>query len=108
MASWQEFCDGVKKVTNQVIAETGELADSASLRVKLTQKNSKLSELYEQLGEINYKQIKGEAVDQKTIDDTVLKIDAMKAEIAEIKATIQAKKDAKKESEEAKKEADAE
>ena len=95
MATWQEFCDSVTKITNKAIAKTSDLADSASMRIKLTQKEATLAELYEQFGKLSYKQIKsGEKNEEKT-NELIGKIDTLCAEIASIKADIQAKKDAK-------------
>ena len=95
MATWQEFCDSVTKLTNKAIVKTGELADSASLHLKLAQKEATLAELYEQFGKLTYKQIKqGDSTEEKATE-LIEKLDALCAEISAIKAEIQAKKDAK-------------
>ena len=96
MATWQEFCDSVTKLTNKAIVKTGELADSASLHLKLAQKEAALAELYEQFGKLTYKQIKqGDSTEEKATE-LIEKLDALYAEISAIKAEIQAKKESKK------------
>ena len=95
MATWQEFCDSVTKITNKAIAKTSDLADSASMRIKLTQKEAVLAEVYEQFGKLTYKQIKSGEKNEEKAAELIEKIDALCVEIASIKADIQAKKDAK-------------
>lgn len=92
MATWEEFCNGVKKFTKKVAVKTEELADLASLRIKLAQKKANLSELYEELGKLTYKQITdgGESADHA--EEIIAKLDALTSEIAAMKAELEAKK----------------
>ena len=77
------FFSSVKKVTKKAANKTIELADVASLNIKLQGLNVKLSERFEALGRLSYKKLEGigeistEGVEEAPVDDTVDKIAAI-------------------------------
>jgi hypothetical protein len=102
------FIAGVKKATKKAANKTMELADAASLNIKLQALNVKLSEKFEQLGRLSYQKLEGigEITDganaEVEADDVVDKIAAtvdqinkLYEEISCLKAEIKAAKDAR-------------
>ena len=103
------FFASVKKATKKAANKTMELADAASLSIKLQGLNVKLSERFETLGRLSYKKLEGigeistEAPAEEAADDTVDKIAAVVDEINKLyeeisclKAEIKAQKEARK------------
>lgn len=104
MATWDDIKTKIGKVTNKVVAKTGEVADTASKHVKLKTIEGHLSESYEHLGRLAYKHVKGGAVSEERANAIIADIEtliaekkAIKAEIAADKARREAEKQAKKE-----------
>jgi len=103
------FFASVKKATKKAANKTMELADAASLNIKLQGLNVKLSERFEELGRLSYKKLEGigevttdECTDAPA-DDTVDKIAATVEEINKLyeqisclKAEIKAQKESRK------------
>ena len=58
MSEFNSFCKKVKKTAIKVVKKTGEAADIAAKYVKLQRIDSKLSDRYEVLGRLTYKQLK--------------------------------------------------
>ena len=81
------FFASVKKATKKAASKTMELADAASLNIKLQGLNVKLSEKFETLGRLSYKKLEGigeistDAPTETSADDTVDKIAAVVDEI---------------------------
>ena len=103
------FLSSVKKATKKAANKTMELADAASLNIKLQGLNVKLSEKFETLGRLSYKKLEGigeistDAPAEETADNTVDKIAAtvdeinkLYEEISCLKAEIKAQKEARK------------
>ena len=103
------FFASVKKATKKAVSKTMELADAASLNIKLQGLNVKLSEKFETLGRLSYKKLEGigeistDAPTETSVDDTVDKIAAVVDEINKLyeeisclKAEIKAQKEARK------------
>ena len=103
------FFASVRKATQKAANKTMELADTASLNIKLQGLNVKLSERFEALGRLSYKKLEGigeistEAPAEEAADDTVDKIAAtvdeinkLYEEISCLKAEIKAQKEARK------------
>ena len=66
MSEFNSFCKKVKKTAVKVVKKTGEAADMAAKYIKLQKIDSKLSDRYEVLGRLTYKQIKtGESYAEK-------------------------------------------
>jgi len=116
MSKWNDFCNGVSKTTKNTADKTKRIANMTSLKVKLNNLEDKVSEEYDTLGRIYYSQEVGkvesaEALrDQiKVISDINKQINAVNAEIRElrrIEAEEKAAKEAEKEAKRAAKEAE--
>ena len=66
MSEFNSFCKKVKKTAVKVVKKTGEAADMAAKYIKLQKIDSKLSDRYEVLGRLTYKQINtGESYAEK-------------------------------------------
>lgn len=100
MANWREFRRNVKRSASKAVSKAGDLSDSASLRVKLAQKESALAGLYEQLGRAAYQKIKTGTTESEKAKVIIEKIDIVRAEIYTIKSAF-AEKQSKKEAEKA-------
>ena len=92
MASWETIKSQIGKVTNKVVAKTGEVADTASKHVKLKTIEGNLSEKYELLGRLAYKHIKGVEVSEEKVNALTSEIAALISEKKHIKAEIEADK----------------
>lgn len=104
MSSWNKFCTSVGNVANKTISKTEELAETASMYVKLKSLQSKRDELYKKLGKLTYKQLKAELDMADEIAKIVADIDAVKSDIDVQKTKIdQAKADRARAKEEQKK-----
>ena len=93
---FNEFIKSAKKVTKKAASTTMELADIASLNLKLQGQSVKLSEKYEKLGKLSYDKLAGEADNAEKIAATVEEISKMIEEIENTKAEIRAQKRARK------------
>ena len=102
------FIRSVKKATKKAANKTMELADVASLNIKLQALNVKLSEKFEELGRLSYKKLEGigEITDaegtETAADDvvdkiatTVEEINKLYEEISCLKAEIKSAKEAR-------------
>ena len=107
MASWEKIKTQIGRVTNKVVAKTGEVADTASKHVKLKSIEGNLSEAYEHLGRLSYKKIKGGEVAAEKVDAVVADIEALIAEKKALKAEIAADKERRAAEKQAKKDAKA-
>ena len=102
------FIGTVKKATKKAANKTMELADAASLNIKLQALNVKLSEKFEELGRLSYQKLEGigevsaeegavvvadDMVDK--IAATVEEINKLYEEISCLKAEIKATKEAR-------------
>ena len=106
MATWNEFCSDVSRISKKAAKKTGELAHSASLHIKLENYKSKLSSSYEKLGRLTYKQLKTSVSQAEEISEVIATIDSIRADVSAIEKEIadeKAKKAAEKEQEKAEK-----
>ena len=87
-----DFIKGAKKVTKKAASTTMELADIASLNVKLQGQKVKLSEKFEELGRLSYGKLANDEDNAEKIASAVAAIDQLKEAIEDIKAEITAKK----------------
>ncbi len=95
MANFKEIRRSVRRAASKVVSKTGDLTDTASLHVKLAQKEANLSDLYEQFGRVAYQKLKtGEGADEKS-RVLIEKIDVVRAEIYAINKAIKEKKEAR-------------
>lgn len=97
MSKFDDFCTDLGRFANKAAKKTGELAKSATLRIKLERVKNQISAHYEKLGRLTYKQLKtGEAQTEK-IADVISKIDSLRVEEALLKKKIEEPKEATEE-----------
>lgn len=99
MSKWRELRREIRKVASKAVSKTGDLTDTASLRVKLARKEALLADIYEQFGRVAYQKIKTGADVDKKIKILIEKIDVIRAEIYDINRLINEKKIAREEEE---------
>ena len=103
MSSFNEFCDGAKRFARKAAKKTGEVAQSASLRLKLEGVKNKLCANYEKLGRLTYKQLKSGNSQAQKIAEVIAAIDSLRLNETDLKNQIDAlgkeKEEAKQESE---------
>ncbi len=108
MANWEQIKGNVKVAANKAIKTTGELADSASMQIKLKSLESKRDKKYKELGKLTYRQIKTGDSLAAEIAPIIDELDAIREQIRQQKALIdeakKAKADAKAEAKAKKKE----
>ena len=97
MSSFNEFCSDAKRFANKAAKKTGELAHSASLRLKLEGVKNKLASNYEKLGRLTYKQLKSEETQAEKISEVITAIDTLREREAELRTQIEALKEEKTE-----------
>ena len=111
MSEWNDLCKKVKNVADKAVKKTEELADSAAKHVKLHRIESKLSDRYESLGKLTYKQLKTGESQADRIAAYIESIDKLRAERKALQAEIdadRARREAEKAAKEALQEAEAE
>ena len=99
MADWNGIRDTLGRAANKAVQKTGELADTAAKYVKLKSVDSKLSEKFELLGKLTYKQIKNGVSYAEKIATVMEDIDALRERRAAIVAEIEEAKRVKEETE---------
>ena len=88
MSKFDDFCTDLGRFADKAAKKTGELAKSATLRIKLERVKSQISTSYEKLGRLTYKQLKtGESQTEK-IADVISGIDSLRAKEADLKKKI--------------------
>ena len=97
MANMNEIKTNVSRAANKAIKKTGELADIASMHLKLKSLERKLDGKYKDLGKLTYKQLKSGASQAEKIADTIVEIDTLREDIRLQKEKIEAEKQARKE-----------
>ncbi len=96
MSSWNELRSDVKDVASKAIKKTGELADTASVHLKIKMAGVRLSAAYEKLGKLTYKQLKTEESQAEAISETIAIIDSLRADVKTLKIKLEEMKEAKK------------
>ena len=89
MATWNEFCSGVNNFTKKAVKKTGNVAKTASLRIKFEGIQNKKAAEFEKLGRLTYKQIKTSVSQAEAISEVINAIDALRKEEKEIKEQIE-------------------
>ena len=97
MANMNEIKNNVSRAANNAIKKTGELADIASMHLKLKSLERKLEGKFTELGKLTYKQLKSGASQAEKIADTIVEIDTLREAIRLQKEKIEAEKQARKE-----------
>ena len=96
MANWNEIRSDVTKVASKAIKKTGELADTASVHLKIKMAEVRLSAAFEKLGKLTYKQLKTEVSQAEAISETMATIDTLRADVKTLKIRLEEMKEAKK------------
>ena len=96
MVNWNELVSGAKKTFTKAAVKVGEVADSAADSIKLDGLKSKLAEKYEELGRIVYEEVKSSKTNAARVGEKAAEIDALLAQIEELKAKKNGKKDENK------------
>lgn len=96
MSTWNEFKESAKTTANKAIKKTGELADTASIHVKIKLSNARLSAAYEKLGKLTYKQLKTEESQAEAISEVIATIDSIRADVKTLKIKLEEIKEARK------------
>ena len=99
MSSFNEFCTDAKRLAGKAAKKTCDLANSASLHLKLERVKNKLSSNYEKLGRLTYKQLKSGESEAKKISEVIDTIDSLRIDQAILQNQIDALKDEKENSE---------
>ena len=86
MVNWNEFMSGAKKTFTKAAVKVGEVADCAADSIKLEGLKIKLAEKYEELGRIDYEEVKSSKTNAARVGEKAAEIDALLAQIEELKA----------------------
>ena len=97
MANMNNIKTTARRAANKAIKETGELADIASMHLKLKSLERKLDSKYKDLGKLTYKQLKTGASQAEKIADAIVDIDTLREEIRLQKEKIETEKQVRKE-----------
>lgn len=97
MATWEDIKIKLSRTANKSLRKAGELADTASLHIKLKTVAAKLSDKYEKLGRLTYRQLKSSRSEAEAIAKLIEEIDALRAEALAIKTQIEEEKKAREE-----------
>lgn len=90
-AKLDSFAKEIKKTGKKVAIKTAKLADVASARIKLQSCSVKLSAEYENLGKLSYNKLVRDHDNAEKISEAIEKIDALRAEVAELKEILNEK-----------------
>ncbi len=90
MSDWNDFYNTVKNVADKAVKKTEEFADIAAKRVRLHRLDSKLSERYETLGKLTYKQLKTGESQAERIAMYIESIDKLRIERKALQEEIEA------------------
>lgn len=89
MANWENIKSGVSRAANTTIKKTGELAENASMHMKLARLMSKRDEKFEKLGKLTYIQLKTNESRAEEIAAIISQIDSLGVQIVKQKAKIE-------------------
>ena len=107
MSKWDDFKKGIGNIADKTVGKTREITDTATIKIKIANKEADRDQEYRRLGKLTYAKLKklnstdsGELT--AMISETMARIDKIMAEIAalqareeEIKAAKEAEKAAK-------------
>lgn len=118
MSKWDNFKKSFGEFADKTVNKTRELTDTASLKIKIANKEAERDIEYKNLGRLAYSKLKADT-DQSTkeltrlisetidkIDEIIADLDALKAEDDERKAAKEAEKAAKEAEKKARREED--
>jgi len=79
MADWEKIRKNLGDAAQKAKKKTGELAEDASMQIKLKSLESKRNSLYEQLGRLTYRQLKTGESQAEKIAETIEGLDDVRA-----------------------------
>lgn len=91
MPGWKEFRSSVARFAEKAAATTGELADTAALRLRLAGARNELEEAYEALGRLLYPRLRSGDGNTEQIEEALTVIDKLIAEIQTLEAQLTAR-----------------
>ena len=97
MSKWNDIKSGVGRAASKTAKKANELAESAAQKLRLKAMNTRLSEKYEMLGRLTYKQLKTERSQAEKIAETIDAIDKLREDIKALKERIDDEKTARAE-----------
>ena len=91
MSKWDDFKKGFGDLADKTVEKTKEITGSATLKIKIANKEADRDQEYRRLGKLTYAKLKKLNVSDSAeltakISETMAKIDKIMAEIAEMKA----------------------
>ena len=95
MANWSEIRESVGRAANRALRKTEELADTASMHLKLKNLEGKRESKYASLGKLTYRQLKTEETFTEEIAKLIEELDEIREKIRVVKDEIEAAKKAK-------------
>jgi hypothetical protein len=95
MAKWEKLRSGISKVAGKTIRKTEEVAENATMYVKLSSLRSARDKHFTALGRLVYKQTKTGNSQSEAIAKTIVEIDKANAAVAKQKAKIENYKEEK-------------
>ncbi len=93
MAKWDEIYQTVESTAYKAIRKTGEIADTASVHIKLKAISAKLNLKYAELGKLTYKQIKTEKTLAAEITGIISEIDSLRADAKALRDKLEKAKE---------------
>ena len=106
MADWNNVRNGVGRAANKAIKKTGEVADVATIYVKIKMLEAKLDGYYTTLGKLTYKQLKTGESQAEKIKPIVDGIDVARDKVQALRVRLEDEKQRRKDEREAAKNAD--
>ncbi len=100
MSKWDDFKKSFGEFADKAAAKTRELSDTASLKIKIANKEAQRDTEYKVLGKLAYTKLKNLEVEDPEaltarLSETLEKLDVINAELAELKAEDEARKAAR-------------
>ena len=100
MPNWDEIKKSIGKIADKTASKTRELTDTASLKIKIANKESERDLEYKRLGRLAYirlRQTEGAPSEElaEKISNSLEKLDNIHKELSELQATDKARRDAK-------------
>ena len=93
MAKWDDIYQTVESTAYKAIKKTGEIADTASVHIKLKTISAKLNLKYVELGKLTYKQIKTEKSLAAEISGIISGIDSLRADAKALREKLEKAKE---------------
>ena len=110
MANWNDIKKSIGNIADRTATKTREIADTASLKIKIANKEAERDIQYKALGKLAYAKLRNLNVKDpdaltENISTTLDKLDAILKEIAELRAEDEARRAAKQAEKQAKEDA---